>query len=711
MRSVCRRAAIAAALLVIALTQVSTIATFKGLAAAGEHEQAGDPADYNIVVGTSEAGGGATWTYTITKAVAGAKDLGQFVISLNTCGDRSATLAHVTAAAVNGVNWLDKIDALEGKTGCGVDSPNFVKFDDLPPADTLVIEFTLDDRYPIVDTTAWLKAGPTCARRAVPGPGCKGYLRTTTMDADASLDGKSDDEINSYMRRFGFDYTENPNCTGGYGAHPDGVHGDVDPDPVLNRPVFRFDIHIDPVIDGDRCSSSTVDRQRNEMKSITNNSTWAKVQGNWDEWQILEWKFKMPAGFQPTQNFGHIHQIKAQDGPNNGSPVDHDYAARGEQLGSEQADPDHSLGGRRRHRQGHDRRQHSAVGVRGRVGAGARGGPLHARWLLLAEDHARSATAAVLIDFTDDHIDMWRIGSSYIRSKFGLYRSLAGGRLDQDPVGQSPLLQNESLWVRDFRVYEKNHESDTRRAARLTSTVRTLGASRQVHTFGAHGRCGAHIGCVTTGAHVRCARQVRCSHRVRTSGALVRCARQVQCSHRVRTSGAHVGCARQVRCSHRVRTSGALVRCARQVRCSHRVRTSGALVRCARQVRCSHWVRTSGALVRCARQVRCSHRVRTSGAHVGCARQVRCSHRVRTSGAHVGCARQVRCSHRVRTSGAHGRCGAHIGCAHQVHSSGAHVRCAPGVSTEREHPSCVPVVRTAPGVRTRCAAPAVRHPP
>jgi hypothetical protein len=51
---------------------------------------------------------------------------------------------------------------------------------------------------------------------------------------------------------------------------------------------------------------------------------------------------------------------------------------------------------------------------------------------------------------------MWRIGSSYIRSKFGLYRSLAGGQLNRDPVGQSPLLKNESLWITDFRVYEKN---------------------------------------------------------------------------------------------------------------------------------------------------------------------------------------------------------------------------------------------------------------
>jgi hypothetical protein len=62
----------------------------------------------------------------------------------------------------------------------------------------------------------------------------------------------------------------------------------------------------------------------------------------------------------------------------------------------------------------------------------------------------------VLIDFQDADIDMWRIGSSYIRSKFGLYRSLAGGQLNRSPVGQSPLLKNESVWVTDFRVYEKD---------------------------------------------------------------------------------------------------------------------------------------------------------------------------------------------------------------------------------------------------------------
>jgi len=56
-------------------------------------------------------------------------------------------------------------------------------------------------------------------------------------------------------------------------------------------------------------------------RGVAGATTWAKVQGNYDEWQILEWKFKIPAGFQPTQNFCHIHQLKGQDGPNIGSPV------------------------------------------------------------------------------------------------------------------------------------------------------------------------------------------------------------------------------------------------------------------------------------------------------------------------------------------------------------------------------------------------------
>jgi hypothetical protein len=278
------------------------------------------------------------------------------------------------------------------------------------------------------------------------------------MEADQSLVGKLYGDINTYMRGFGFDYTENPNCSGGYGGHLNGVHGAVDLDPDFNKYVFRFDIHIDPVMDGDRCSTSTVDRQRNEMKSATNNTTWAKVQGNWDEWQILEWKFKLPTGFQPTTSFCHIHQLKAQDGPNNGNPVI-TITPRANSNGSSK------------------RMQiiHVVDGASTGKGTIVDNIPLadfeNEREQVREEIHyahdgfysikvTRIRDGKVLIDFKDEHIDMWRSGSSYIRNKYGIYRSLAGGRLDRNPVGQSPLLRNESLWITDFRVYEKNANPD-----------------------------------------------------------------------------------------------------------------------------------------------------------------------------------------------------------------------------------------------------------
>jgi len=408
---------------------------------------------YDIALQVSQADGRSTWSYRITKTSEDAKDLGHFIVNFGNCGDQSPTIASIVSATVNGMDWMSEIESTEGSTGCDV-AGNVVKFDNLPEADAYLIEFTLDDVYPQMDADVWFKAGTSCVKRAFLGPGCKGYTRTSTMEADPSLVGKRYSDINTYMRRFGFDYTEHPNCTGGYGGHIDGVHGDGDLDSYLNQYVFRFDIHIIPVIDGDRCSSSTVDRQRNEMKSMTNNSTWAKVQGNWDEWQILEWKFKLPAGFQPTTNFCHIHQIKAQDGPNNGSPVI-TITPRASSSGSNtRIQIIHSVDG--------------ASTGKGTIVDNIPLADFENEWVQVREEihyaHdgyysakiTRMSDGKVLIDFKDDHIDLWRIGSSYIRSKFGIYRSLAGGRLDRIPVGQSPLLKNESLWITDFRVYEKN---------------------------------------------------------------------------------------------------------------------------------------------------------------------------------------------------------------------------------------------------------------
>src|SRR5262249_38304136 len=141
-------------------------------------------------------GNSTTWRYTITKTTNRTKDLGHFIVNFANCGEQSPTIANIVSATVNGIDWLDRIAASEGNTGCDVDSANFVKFNDLSAVDTYVasntyvIEFTLDDIYPQMDTTGWLKSGTSCVRKALPGPGCKGYTRTSAMEADASLVGK-----------------------------------------------------------------------------------------------------------------------------------------------------------------------------------------------------------------------------------------------------------------------------------------------------------------------------------------------------------------------------------------------------------------------------------------------------------------------------------------------------------------------------------------
>jgi hypothetical protein len=407
---------------------------------------------YDIHLNMSEGPDGSVWRYTITKQHA--KDPGHFIINFGNCGDESPTIENILSAKVNGIDWSGKISNSEGRTGCTITSTNFVKFDDLMSADQYEIEFTLDTVYSPVSTTGWIKAGRSCNPQTLIGPGCRGYRLTTSMDADSSMTGKNYSAINTFMKQYGYDYSEHPNCTGGFGGHPDGVHGEVEPTSSLNEPVFRFNIHIDPVIDGDRCSSGTVDRQRNEMKSITNNSTWAKVQGNWDEWQILEWKFQLPAGFQPTTSFCHIHQLKAQDGDNNGSPLITITPRANSNGTNKRIQIIHSVDG--------------ASTGKGTIVDNIPLADFEGEWVQVREKihyvHegfyscviTRVSDGKVLVNFTDSNIDMWRIGSSYIRHKYGIYRSLAGGRLDRVPVGQSPLLKNESLWINNFKVYEKN---------------------------------------------------------------------------------------------------------------------------------------------------------------------------------------------------------------------------------------------------------------
>ena len=281
-------------------------------------------------------------------------------------------------------------------------------------------------------------------------------LMGTLIPEEKHIGWKYDALHRDFFRGIGFDYTEHPHCTG-LGGHMDGVHLSVVHDDVLNKPVLRFDIHITPVIDGDRCGNT--DRQRNELKTATNNTTWQRMQGNWDEWQRLEWKMKIPKGFQPTPNFCHIHQIKAQDGPHNGAPVI-TFTLRADRDGSNSR----------------VRVEHNSAGGSGRSLGMIAQAPLSEfedEWVQIVQEihfrhdgfysinMTRIRDGKVLMDHSRDNIDMWRRGSTFLRSKYGIYRSLGGGNLRRDPVGQNPLLKNESIYMTDFRLYKKRNSPAT----------------------------------------------------------------------------------------------------------------------------------------------------------------------------------------------------------------------------------------------------------
>lgn len=128
--------------------------------------------DYTIAVTVSPDG--SEWTYLITKAKLNAKTLSHFIISLDNCGEDSATFSDVISASVNGVPT--DLSTIEGSgTGCNpqATTTNFIKFPEFSAATswTLVIKF--DRGYEILTNgTAWLKAGSSCNQGVVPAPAC-----------------------------------------------------------------------------------------------------------------------------------------------------------------------------------------------------------------------------------------------------------------------------------------------------------------------------------------------------------------------------------------------------------------------------------------------------------------------------------------------------------------------------------------------------------
>ena len=249
------------------------------------------------------------------------------------------------------------------------------------------------------------------------------------------------------MRALGRDYSEHPNSS--KNDHYDGVHCEVLFDAALQQYVFKFTNHANAgALDSDR-GRLLSDRQRNEMKSQTNHD-WYHLNGNWNEWQRLEWKFRIPKGFQPTTKFCHLHQLKAQEG-NNGAPLITISTRCDEDGGNKRVQVIHT---------GDTRTSGKGVIIDNLPLA-----DFEDEWIQVeTEMHythhgtfriklTRISDGKVLADQSFADVDLWRKGATSIRNKFGIYRSL-GRKMQSASDRPDNGLKDESLQLADFKVYE-----------------------------------------------------------------------------------------------------------------------------------------------------------------------------------------------------------------------------------------------------------------
>lgn len=223
----------------------------------------------------------------------------------------------------------------------------------------------------------------------------------------------------------GADPIEVPDC-----GHPGfGDHIDEVMDSDLNTNVFRFIIHTDP--DNDRCIN--FDRQRNEIKTYDKSPD--NLLGTENETVIYKWKFKLPAGFQSSPNFTHIHQLKSVGGALASMPM---YT-----LTTRKGNPD-----RLELRYAETDKQETI--------AQTALAPFLDVWVEVTEtikygmsgtydiNIKRVSDATVLLEYSNSSIVNWRPDASFVRPKWGIYRSLLNA---QD-------LRDETLLFATFSIEE-----------------------------------------------------------------------------------------------------------------------------------------------------------------------------------------------------------------------------------------------------------------
>ncbi|RJF97277.1 hypothetical protein [Noviherbaspirillum saxi] len=193
----------------------------------------------------------------------------------------------------------------------------------------------------------------------------------------------------------------------------------------LGKPVFAFHLHANP--DNDRCG--TFDRQRTEIKVHSGSPDYLK--GFNGDTVSFRWRFKLATSFVPSRGFTHIHQIKPGDDRLNASPI-LTLTPRGGR--DQQLEIIHVDGNNRK-----------------RVLASTSLAPFKGQWIdaheRISYSHhghyalvLRDMNGTTLYAYQMDDLDLWRTDATFMRPKWGIYRSLE----------HKAMLRDESILFSDF---------------------------------------------------------------------------------------------------------------------------------------------------------------------------------------------------------------------------------------------------------------------
>lgn len=257
----------------------------------------------------------------------------------------------------------------------------------------------------------------------------------TVLEADATSNAYT--VINSVLAP-GANAVETPDQTSGgsaVGSHPSfGRHIQMVYDAELGKYVFQFLIHVNSVLDND-ISTGDNDRQRVEIKTYA--ASPANLKGTIGENITYKWRFRLPIGFQPSSNFTHIHQVKAVDGDDS-SPlftITPRYKASGNLLEliyvkdsttsnfyCATAPLSNFLG------VWVEATEQLTVGVNGTYSMTIK----------------RVSDGTVLLSYSNSNIQTIRASNTFIRPKWGIYRSIT----------TSSLLRDDSLRIASVSITE-----------------------------------------------------------------------------------------------------------------------------------------------------------------------------------------------------------------------------------------------------------------